>query len=81
MTLAFLSALFSDESEQEEEEERPRTWEEEDIDIIRSWMEVGGHPARQEGDAKELLVEVNHTPIFLLLFVINLLATKFPHNI
>ena len=41
------------------------TQEEEDIDVIRSWVEVGGHPARQEGEAKELLSEVSHIPIFL----------------
>ena len=49
---------------------RPSTQEEEDMDIIRSWVEVGGLPAHQEGEAKELLSEVNHIPIslsFLLL--------------
>ena len=53
---------FLDESEQEGEKERPLTREEEDLDIIRSWVEVGGHPARQEGEAKELLAEVNIFP-------------------
>ena len=51
-------ALFLDESEQEGEKGQPLTREEEDLDIIRSWVEVGGHPARQEGEAKELLAEV-----------------------
>ena len=59
----FLS--LPDESEQEGEKGRPLTQEEEDIDVIRSWVEVGGHPARQEGEAKELLSEVSHIPIFL----------------
>ena len=59
-------ALFLDESEQEGEKERPLTREEEDLDIIRSWVEVGGHPARQEGEAKELLAEVNIFPCLSL---------------
>ena len=49
---------------------RPSTQEEEDMDVIKSWVEVGGLPAHQEGEAKELLSEVNHIPIslsFLLL--------------
>ena len=47
-----LLCSLSDELEQEEEKERPLTQEEEDIDIIRSWVEVGGHPARQEGEVE-----------------------------
>ena len=31
-------------------------------------MEVGGHPAHQEEEAKELLVEVKHIPMSLSLF-------------
>ena len=57
---------FLDESEQEGEKERPLTREEEDLDIIRSWVEVGDHPARQEGEAKELLAEVNIFPCLSL---------------
>ena len=41
--------------------------EEEDIDIIRSWVEVGGHPAHQEGEVKELLTEVKYIPMSLSL--------------
>ena len=59
-------ALFLDGSEQEGEKERPLTREEEDLDIIRGWVEVGGHPARQEGEAKELLAEVNIFPCLSL---------------
>ena len=33
--------------------------------MLRSWVEAGGHPARQEGEAKELLSEVSHIPMFL----------------
>ena len=51
-------------SEQEVEKGRQLTQEEKDIDVIRSWVEVGGHPARQEGEAKELLSEVSHIPSF-----------------
>ena len=29
------------------------------MDVIRSWMEVGGHPARPDEEAKGLLSEVN----------------------
>ena len=54
-----------DESEQGVEKGKSLTQEEEDIDVIRSWVEVGGHPARQEGEAKELLSEVSHIPISL----------------
>ena len=32
-------------------------------DVIRSWVEVGGHPAHQEEDAKELLTEVKYIPM------------------
>ena len=52
---SFSSFSSSDNSEEEEVKGRPLTQEEEDIDIIRSWVEVGGHPACQEEDAKELL--------------------------
>ena len=58
---------LSDESEREEERERLLTQEEEDIDTIRSWVEVGGHPACQEGEAKELLTEVKYIPLSLSL--------------
>ena len=64
----FLFLLPSDDSEEEEEKGRPLTQEEEDIDIIRSWVEVGGHPAHQEEDAKELLTEVKYPYVFLPLF-------------
>ena len=58
----FLS--LPDESEHEVEKGRQLTQEEQDIDVIRSWVEVGGHPACQEGEAKELLSEVSHIPSF-----------------
>ena len=74
-----LLCSLSDESEQEEEKERPLTREEEDIDIIRSWVEVGGHPAQQEGEAKELLLEVKHIPMSLS--SINLFVTNSPHHL
>ena len=34
------------------------TKEEEDLGILRSWMEVGGIPALDEGEAQRLLQEV-----------------------
>ena len=64
--LFFCSA--SDDSEEEERKGRPLTQEEEDVDVIRSWMEVGGHPAHQEEEAKELLAEVKHVPMSLSFF-------------
>ena len=71
LIIFFLYSL-SDDSEREEEKGRPYTQEEEDVDIIRSWVKVGGHPAHQEEEAKELLTEVKHIPMslspFLFLF-------------
>ena len=43
--------------------------EEEDIDVLRSWVEVGGCPAHQEEDAKELLTEVKYIPMPFSFFV------------
>ena len=71
----------SDDSEEEEGKGRPYTQEEEDIDVIRSWVEVGGHAAHQEEEAKGLLAEVKHIPMSLFFFLINLSATNFPHNL
>ena len=65
----FLFCSPSDDSEEEEGKGRPHTQEEEDIDVIRSWMEVGGHPARQEEEAQGLLAEVIHIPLSLSLFI------------
>ena len=48
-----LPISFSDESE-EEEVEHPLTREEEDIEVMQSWMEVGGMPAHPEEEAKGL---------------------------
>ena len=63
---------------------RPSTKEEEDIDVIRSWMEVGGHPAHLDEEAKELLTEVNaFLCFFLALSTSHLLICYqfFPHNL
>ena len=35
------------------------TKEDEDVDVLCSWMEVGGHPACPGEEAKGLLAEVN----------------------
>ena len=45
----------------EEEGMKPVTMEEEeeDIDVLHSWMEVVGLPAHPEEEAKVLLAEVN----------------------
>ena len=46
---------------------RLATKEEEDIDVLRSWMEVGHLPACPEEEAKGLLTEVNLSPVFPML--------------
>ena len=76
----FLFLLPSDDSEEEEEKGRPLTQEEEDIDIIRSWVETGGHPAHQEEDIKELLTEVKYilmsfSPFFSLTYLLPISLT------
>ena len=68
-----------DESEQEGEKGRPITQEEEDIDVIRSWVEVGGHPACQEGEAKSYYQRLVISPYFspsLFPFFFDLFATN-----
>ena len=39
--------------------EHPLTREEEDIEVMQSWMEVGGLPAHPEEEAKGLLAEAS----------------------
>ena len=46
-----------DESE-EKGAAQPHSKEEEEVEVMRSWMEVGGFPAQQEEEAKGLLSEV-----------------------
>ena len=60
---AFYNSLLLDESE-EEERTRLATKEEEDVDVLQSWMEVGGLPAHPEEVVKGLLAEVNSFPCF-----------------
>ena len=52
---------FSDESK-EEGAGHPLTKEEEDVEEMQSWMEVGGCPAHPEEEAKGLLKEVSSSP-------------------
>ena len=59
----FLQLSSLDESE-EEERTRPASKEEEDVDVLQSWMEVGGLPAHPEEEAKGFLAEVNSFPCF-----------------
>ena len=51
-----LTIFLSDESE---EERRPLTKEEEEVEVIWSWVEAGGYPAHPEEEAKELLAAVS----------------------
>ena len=50
------------------------TKEEEDVDVLLSWMEVGGHPACPAEEAKGLLAEVN---AFLCFFSFTFLSLSF----
>ena len=61
----FITSLSDDSQGGNEEERRPMTKEEEDVDILHSWIEVGGQPALPEGEAQELLVEVSKFPCLL----------------
>ena len=38
---------------------RPLRKEEEEVEVMYSWVEAGGFPAHQEEEAKELLAEVS----------------------
>ena len=62
-TAFFYNFPLSDESE-EEERAKPMTKEEEDVDLLCSWMEVGGHPPHPEEEAKGLLAEIDAFPCF-----------------
>ena len=53
------------------------TKEEEDVNILCSWMEVGGQPALPEGEAQGLLAEVSKFPCPLFFD----LLPNFPHNL
>ena len=79
----FLQLFSLDESE-EEERTRPATKEEEDVDVLQSWMEVGGLPACPEKEAKGLLAEVNSFPCFshaAFLSPSPICYQFFPHNL
>ena len=55
------------------------TKEEEDVDILCSWMEVGGQPALPEGEAQGLLAEVSKLPCPL--FPYSLSFSFYPFNL
>ena len=57
----FLQLSSLDKSD-EEERTRLATKEEEDVNVLQSWMEVGGLPAHPEEEVKGLLAEVNSFP-------------------
>ena len=54
--------IFLSEKSEEEEEVRPLTKEEEEVEVMHSWVEAGGFPAHPEGEAKELLAGVSVFP-------------------
>ena len=53
---------FLDESEEEGAVE-PLSKEEEEVEVMRSWVEVGGFPAQPEEEAKGLLSEASSCPL------------------
>ena len=64
---------------------RPATKEEEEVDVLQSWMEVGGLPAQPEEEAKGLLAEVNSFLLFFFFHATFLSPSliyywTFPHN-
>ena len=67
LTSFFWSISCADKSESETEV-RVETKEEEDLGILRSWMEVGGIPALDEGEARRLLQELGSSFPFLASF-------------
>ena len=44
---------------------RPLMKEEEEVEVMHSWVEAGGFPAHPEEEAKELLAEVSSFSWFL----------------
>ena len=46
---------------------RPLTKEEEEVEVMQSWVEAGGFPACPEEEAKELLAEVSSFSWFFIL--------------
>ena len=70
---------FPDESE-EEGAAQPNSKEEEEVEVMRSWMEVGGFPAQQEEEGKGFLSEVglSSCPPLSLPFSTFQLALNFP---
>ena len=82
-TVFFLQVSSLDESE-EEERTRLATKEEEDVDVLQSWIEVGGLPAHPEEEAKGLLAEVNSFPCFSHAAFLSpslICYQFFPHNL
>ena len=67
LTSFFWSISCADESESETEV-RVETKEEEDLGILRSWMQVGGIPALDEGEARRLLQKAGSSFPFLTSF-------------
>ena len=63
------SFSWTDEST-DEETVRPKTKEEDDVETLCSWMQVGGLPAQLEGEAQGLLLEVSLFPSLLLGFCV-----------
>ena len=62
---------------------KPVTKEEEDIDVLHSWMEVRGFPAYPEEEAKGLLAEINSFPCFSHAAFLSpplICYRTFPHN-
>ena len=67
----YYSTIFPLDESKEEERAKLLTKEEEEVDVMCSWVEAGGFPACPEEEAKGLLAEVSLfpcSPSFLPLF-------------
>ena len=58
LPLILTSFFFLADESTDEEVSRPKTKEEDDIDMLHSWIQVGGLPAQLEEEALGLLLEV-----------------------
>ena len=59
ISLLSFSLFFLADKSTDEEISRPRTKEEEDVDTLHSWVQVGRFPAHLEEEAQGLLLEVS----------------------
>ena len=51
--------------------------EEEEVDVLQSWVEAGGFPAHPEEEAKELLAEVSSFSWFSIPSYLSTLTNRY----